>query len=348
MGATAAAINPNKPAKPVRAVAPAGSPAAAVPQSTKLLVGLAPQMLAPLSEMMVEADVARVPLADVSNPGLTRLADPAVIAESIPDLKRYGSQLDIFSELVLTGPINVVEGPAFEARQAKVLISMRTEKNAAYKPCVELDVTVRQLFTPKLLKPKELTRAVALVPEGSSQVEIKGRFAAGYEPQEPNIDNERLQNLFAAGWDEVVTTGGPPQADIPDIDLGYTKLRAVDAGWMTPDVFATFGPPGVKITNTSDKTLVYETKGPYSGWGGPYTLKSGGTHDFPITSPMLFRRRVGNTYQMFTLPVGTHSEFRTKVPGTPESLYKAREPAEVQKAVEDLPPPSDAKPAEKK
>jgi poly(3-hydroxybutyrate) depolymerase len=346
MGATAAAIDPNKPARPVRAAAAAGSPAAAVPQSTKLLVGLAPQMLAPLSEMLVEADVARVPLADVPQPALARLADPAVIAEAIPDLKRYGSQLDIFSELVLTGPINVVDGPAFDARQAKVLISMRTDNTAAYKPCVELDVTVRQLFTPQLLRPKELTRAVALAAEGPPQVELKGRFVNGYQPQEPDIDNERLQNLFAAGWDEVVTLGGPPQADVPDIDLGYTKLRAVDAGWKAPDIFATFGPPGVKITNTSDKTLVYETKGPYSAWGGPYTLKPGGTHDFAISYPMLFRRRVGNTYQMFTLPVGSHSEFRTKVPGTAEMLYKAREPAEVQKAVEDLPPPK-AKPAEK-
>ncbi|MGE5191023.1 MAG: alpha/beta hydrolase-fold protein [Deltaproteobacteria bacterium] len=344
LGATAAAINPSKPPRQVRAVPPLGLPASAIPQSTKLLVGLAPQMLAPLSEMLVEADVGRVPLADVPSNAMAKLADPAVVAEAIPDLKRYGSQLDIFSELVLTGPINVVDGPAFDARQAKILISMRTEKSAAYKPCVDLDVTLRQLFAPKLIRPKELTRAVELAPEGPSQVEIKGRFAGGYEPQEPNIDTERLQSLFAAGWDDFISTGGPPRADIPDIDLGYTKLRAADAGWKAPDVFAVFGPPGVKITNTSEKALVYETKGPYSGWGGPYTLKPGATHDFPITYPMLFRRRVGNTYQMFTLPVGSHSEFRAKTPGAPESLYQAREPAEIQKAVEDLPPP----PADKK
>jgi hypothetical protein len=89
----------------------------------------------------------------------------------------------------------------------------------------------------------------------------------------------------------------------------------------------------VKITNTSDKTLVYETKGPFSNWGGPYTLKPGAVHDFPITYPLIFRRRVANNYQMFTLPVGTHSEFRAKVSGTPESLYKAREPADVEKAL---------------
>jgi hypothetical protein len=46
---------------------------------------------------------------------------------------------------------------------------------------------------------------------------------------------------------------------------------------------------------------------------------------------------------MFTLPVGSHSEYRTKAAGTPENLYKAREPAEIEKAVESVPAPPDVK-----
>jgi hypothetical protein len=42
---------------------------------------------------------------------------------------------------------------------------------------------------------------------------------------------------------------------------------------------------------------------------------------------------------MFTLPVGSHSEFRSKA-GAPENLYKAREPEEIAKAVENLPEPA--------
>src|SRR5262249_25023180 len=146
MGATAGAIFPGKPQK-VRALAPLGPTAAAVPQSAKLRVALAPEILGPLSEIMVEANVARVPLADVPSQAMAKLADPMVLSEAIPDLKRYGSQLDVFSELVLTGPINIVEGPAFDARQAKILISYRTDLNGApYKPCVELDVSLHHAF----------------------------------------------------------------------------------------------------------------------------------------------------------------------------------------------------------
>src|SRR5262245_44314372 len=64
MGATAGAIFPGRPQQ-LRAVAPMGPAAAAVPQTTKLRVALAPEILGPLSQMMVEANVARVPLADV-------------------------------------------------------------------------------------------------------------------------------------------------------------------------------------------------------------------------------------------------------------------------------------------
>ena len=122
-----------------------------------------------------------------------------------------------------------------------------------------------------------------------------------------------------------------------------SRVRALaeDAGWLAPNFYAVFGPPGVKITNSSDKTLVYQTKGPYSDWSAPYTLKPGAAHEFPIAYPMIYRRRVGTGYQMYTLPAGSHSEFRTKVAGTPEDLYKAREPDEIAKAVEDLPPPTE-------
>jgi len=345
LGATAAAIDPTKPAKQVRAVRPLGVPVGDVPKSTKLQVALVPDMLAPLSELLVQADVARVHVADTPSEAMAKLADPAVLAEAIPELKRYGGQLQVWSELVLTGPIDVVDvpgkSPQLEAKQLKLLVSIKTESSASdWKPCAEFDVTLRQTFSPKLAKLTSLTRAVALNPDGAAQIDVKGQFASGYEAQDRQIDVERVQTLLAAGWDDFISVSGPPQANLPDIDLGYTKLRADDIGWSAPELYAVFGPPGVKITNSSDKPLSYETKGPYSDWGGPYTLKPGASHDFPIAYPMLFRRRVAAGYQMFTLPAGSHSEFRTKAAGTPPDLYKAREPDEIAKSVDGLPEPT--------
>ena len=349
LGMTAAAVDPARPPRTVRTARSAGLTAAAIPPSKKLQVGVAPQMLGPLTEMLVEADVARINVADTPSPELAKLGDATALAAAIPDLKRFGGQAQVSTELVLVGPINVADvpgqSPQLEAPQIKLFISIKADQSSSdWKPYAEFDVVLRQSFVPKLVKPTELTRAVSFALDAPAQIEVQGRFSPGYQPQEPQINNARLQALFAAGWQDFVGGGDSLEAQIRDIDLGYTMLRAEDAVWSSPDVYAVFGPAKVKITNTSDKSLVYETKGPYSGWGGRYTLKAGQTHDYPIAYPLIFRRRTGmgtgTGYQMFTLPAGTHSEFRTKISGSPEALYKAREPEEIQKAMEDMAAPA--------
>jgi hypothetical protein len=390
LGVTAAAVDPSKAPRQVRVTAPAGPPVSEVPRATSLQIGIAPQALAPLSEMLVQADVARIHVADTPSRSLARLADPAVLADAIPDLKRYGDRLQVYSELVLAGPINIVDLPptprsagdsvpepaqakqdgdaragklevrrtaavsgddhrrfAFDVPEVKILISIKRDPGAAaWTPCAELDLSLRQGAHPQLLKPTELTRAVAISWDDKAQIEAKARFAEGYPAEDTTLDVDKLKALFDAGWEEYIHGGPPAQLDLPDINLGYTKLRATDAGWAPPSLFASFGPPGVKLTNSSSTPLVYETKGPYSGWGGPYTLAPGGTHEFPIAYPMVFRRRAGNAYQSFTLPVGSHSEYRL-VTGQ-AMLYQAREPEEIEKSKQTAEPAEDAKPASDK
>jgi poly(3-hydroxybutyrate) depolymerase len=365
LGVTAAAVDPSKPPKQVRSVAPLGPGASGVPRTTKLQVGVAPQLLAPLSELLVEADVARIHMADTPSQGLARLSDREVISEIIPDLKRHGESLQVATELVLAGPINIVNAPpeagtstpageaptaaggdgaapgippaaprfAFEVPRIKVVVSIKSDPGAStWTPCAEFDLSLRQGARPRLLRPTELTRSVAVEWSDAAEIDVKGRFAERYEANDATLDVAKLRAHFESGWDDYVHGGPPSQLALPDIDLGYTKLRATEVGWNEPNLFAVFGPPGVKLTNSSDRPLVYETKGPYSDWGGPYTLKPGGVHEFPITYPLVLRSRAGAGYQMFTLPVGSHSEYRNPVTGGAPVLYQAREPAEIEKA----------------
>ena len=359
LGVTAAAVDPAKPPRQVRVVPATGPGVAQIPKTTKLQVGVAPEMLAPLTEMLVEADVARIHVADTPSQAMARLADVQSIVDAIPDLKRFGDRLQVTSELVLAGPINIVDAGkavaaaekpgapiirpvstqaeskgklAIDVPRAKVLVSIKTDPAANdWTPCAEFDVSLRQGVYPELRKPTALTRAVGIVWDDKAQIDVKGKFAEGYQAQDNTIDIEKVRAMFDAGWEEYVHGGPPAQIDLHDIDLGFTKLRATEVGWSAPDLYAVFGPPGVKLTNSTDKPMVYQTKGPYSDWGGPYTLPPGGTHEFPIAYPMVFRRQMGGTYQMFTLPVGTHSEYRELKPGQ-GVLYQAREPEEIEKS----------------
>ncbi|MBS0264556.1 MAG: hypothetical protein JSS02_21660 [Planctomycetes bacterium] len=353
MGATAGAVDPYKPPKSVRTVDLHGPSAGSLAPSKKLQVGLIPGMIAPLTEMAVEADVFRIHVGDTPSPVLAKLAEISVLSEAIPDLKRFGDQGQVWTELALAGPIGISDTgdkkPALETRSLKLRVSFKANAaSAEWQPYAEFDLSLRQSFAPSLIRPTSLTRAVVLSLDGPVEIEVAGRFAAGYTPQNDTLDLAKVQSLFKEGWDDFVNYGGAPQVDLPDVDFGYTKLRADEVAWSAPSLSTSFGPAGVKITNSSDKPLVYETKGPYSGWGGPYTLKPGDHHDFPISYPMLFRRTVGTSYEMFTLPVGSHSEYRSKVAGTPAKLWQAREPEDMVKTAETAAAPASPPADEKK
>jgi hypothetical protein len=159
------------------------------------------------------------------------------------------------------------------------------------------------------------------------QFAVAGGFVPEYKAETSRVDLERIRSLIAEGWKRWTQSGPVAMTPIADVDLGFTKLRLAELEWSSPLLLATFGPPGVRITNSFDKPLVYEMKGPYSGWGGPYTLAPGENHHFPITYPVVFRRKLDGQ-QAFTLPVGSHSEFRTPMSGGPPALFEAREPGE--------------------
>ncbi|MFN0054156.1 MAG: alpha/beta hydrolase-fold protein [Planctomycetales bacterium] len=360
LGMTAAAVDPAKPPKQPRVVEGIGISASQVPQSNKLVVGIAPEVLAPLSELFVQADVARVHVADTPSQALASLADPQTIVEAIPDLKRFGDRLQVFSELVLDGPIQVVdvtpaavpaetgagagaqaaEGGgtpppandppqrfAFDLPRLKIVVSVKTDPAATtWTPCAEFDLALRHGARPEMLRPTSLTRSVAVRWDDSATITAQGRFVEGYQPQDPTLGVEELKTLFRTGWDEYVHGGPPAQLELPDLDFGLTKLRAQDAGWTAPHLHASFGPAGVKLTNSTDQPLVYETKGPYSNWGGPFTLEPGKSHDYAIAYPLVFRRRQGTGYQMYTLPAGSSSEYRIPPAGGAPALFQAREP----------------------
>lgn len=366
LGVTAAAIDPKKPPKQIQRVAASAIPASSLRKSTRLELGLAPQLLGPLSEMLVESDVARINVLDTPGQTLARLADPKVLAEAIPDLKRHGENVQLVSEIVLASPLRVADAPSpdvasrpdsngskgggaengdgdkdagsgksasrrqmeFRIPRLKLVISLQNgNNNAKTTPFAEFEIDVKQRAEPRLLKPSSRSRVVTMVWDENPQFGVQGGFVSEYKADNSSIDHDRIKTLITEGWKRWTQSGPMAMTAIPDVDLGYTKLRIADLEWSSPLLLATFGPPGVRITNSFDKMLVYEMKGPYSGWGGPYTLEPGENHFYPITYPVIFRRKLDGQ-QMFTLPVGSHSEFRTPLSGGPPALLEAREPGE--------------------
>ena len=331
LGATAATLDyataPTQPAKfsvtDVRAVD--------VEKSEHLKVGVAPDMLRYLTQMLVDDDLARINTLDIPEKSFAAFSDRAILAESIPDLASFDDATEVRSVLHMTDSLRVVGGEddqamPLSAPNLKVEIATRQRGTASdWQPYATLTVSVRQDADVSLAHVDNLRRAVKLGWSGNPDVTLSAAFAPGHQPGNTSIDTDRLTALFQTSWLNWTALGPATQTIVPDLNFGLAKLRLSDVGWHSPFMGAVFKPPGVRITNSADEPLVYETKGPFSDWGGPYKLDPGKSHMFPVSYPLTWQRRVDGRVIAYTLDAGSHSEFRKPEAGGPPSLFKARE-----------------------
>lgn len=239
-------------------------------------------------------------------------------------------------------PVETPDPIYFAAPQLRFVIKVRTAPTEEWKPYAEFNVDLKQAATTTLVTPKESTRALQLTWSGEPEMIVNAKFTS--DSADGKIDTAALEDIVRQAWHGWTGLGPASQTVIPDLDFGLTKLRLSEASWAAPWLGVTFSAPGVKITNSMDKPLAYETKGPYSSWGGPYTLAPGKTHRYDIAYPMTWRTRIAGRQSAYTLVPGTHSEFRAPRNGGDPELFKARENLDVVATGEK----SNAEKAEKK
>jgi poly(3-hydroxybutyrate) depolymerase len=227
---------------------------------------------------------------------------------------------------------NSASGPRpfeFVVPKAVIVLSVKQDPQAAeWKPYAQLEFDLTQQADAMVLRRGFSERALRIGWTGEPLVKASGRFAAGYTPKNSEIRTDKLRDLFTSAWKAWTQNGAASQTPVPDVDFGYSKLRLDAVQWSPPALSVLYDDPGVKITNSSKIELVYETRDIYSVWSEPFRLKPGKSAEFKIFDPMLFRRVVGDQFvQMYTLPVGSHCEFRSLPSGGPPNLFQVPAPA---------------------
>ena len=389
LGVEAAAVDGTAPPKTPQTRTVADINVVDVSDSENLEIAVAPNMLQHLTEMLVNANVARIHVLDIPEASFDSLVDIDEMSNAIPDLKKLGPTAELWTELVLAKPIQVRgrdrteettaevgknesasagttektesdetseagtededdaaeesgeersqedgsddETPdpiLFAAPELRFIMKVRTAPDQEWKPYAEFIVGLKQAASVQLAAPKQSARALQLEWTGDPEVTLTAKFT-GENAGEDGIRSEALEAVFRDAWQGWTGLGPASQTMIPDLDFGLTKLRLSNAAWTTPWLGVTFSPPGVKVTNSTDKPLAYETKGPYSSWGGPYTLGPGKTHRYDIAYPMTWRTRTGGRQSAYTLIPGTHSEWREPRKGGSPELFRARENLDV-------------------
>lgn len=330
LGLTAAAFTPSSAPETPDEITVTDVTAADVAQREDLQLSVAPQMLGHLTRLMSDSGIARIHVLDIPELSFAEFNDTDVLRDIFPELKEFGDSLEVTSVLELAGPIEIGNQPEtnnmrFAVPKLLINTSVRQSADEPWQPFASTSLQVGQDASTDLVRVDSQTRALRLLWSGERNIVADAKFTGEQPPENKTINTERLAEVSRRAWGKWAGQGPATQTVIPDIDLGLTQMRLSEAAWKSPWLGVAFSAPGVKITNSSEASLAYETRGPYSNWGGPYELEPGDTHEFEIAYPLGFRRRADGEYVEFTLAPGSHSEFRIPQSGGSPRLFRARE-----------------------
>ncbi len=338
MGVEAAAVDPTAPAKPMVTAAPAGVQLDHLQAGgASLGVALAPQLLGPITQSLIDANLAQLDVLDLPEKSFARFADRGFLEGILPDLKRMESGTEIRSRVALTAPLQVdrpdngngteddVAIPLhFKLPQVAMQISTRTPSTRKWEPYAQFDVMIDELVTIGLQKVTHERRALEMQWQEGRTITATGAFAPGVMATDTTINSDSFVAAFKENWQAWTGSGPAATAAVPDVEFSTTKLRLQKLGGPAPVLTGVFEIPGTRITNFSDEPLLYEIRGPYTVWGGPYTLEPGKTHEYQFPHPLTYRQSAGSVWESFTLVAGSYSIFRTPKQGGPPRLHSSK------------------------
>jgi hypothetical protein len=299
---------------------------------------LAPEIFGPLTEVLVESKQTQMDLLDIPEPSFGKLADRATLKEIVPDLMQYGDSLQVRSTLRFLRPLAVreprkpatTESPKpheFELPSVQVTVSIKTSnEQSTWRPCVTFDLDLSEQFRMSLQKPAFDQRIVKLDWLQAAKASGSGKFAEGYPVKDATLNTDRYVELFDKAWQAYFAKMNGMSSEMDDVLIGASKLRIANVNWDSRVIDFAYDLARIKLSNLSDEPFTYQTKSPFSAWGEPLTLKPGASHEFAIPYPLTYQRRLPSGTEVYTLPVGSHSEFRVPVTGGAPRLFAARKP----------------------
>jgi poly(3-hydroxybutyrate) depolymerase len=298
-----------------------------------LVVGFSGGVLEGLSKAIVDAGAAVMNATDMSVREFSAFGDVEEIAKVVPDLSRYGNQLQLRTRFRAVEPIlcNAIrEGDTANGAEASdklrgepskclvelglphvvVSVEIKTSRDQVkWQECAQFDLSIVQAFKLSVREPTFSERTFQLKRESTEKLVINGRFADGYSPEDPTLHPDALADIFRTAWNAAGKLDIVDEVAMKDRLVGTANLRVNELGTIGPFITLRYLPARTRITNGTPEPIVYEVRGPQSGWGGPFKLEPGQSSDFPVPYPVTLRRSVLHREEIQTLPMGAHFVF---------------------------------------
>ncbi|MBD3674564.1 MAG: dienelactone hydrolase family protein [Planctomycetaceae bacterium] len=300
------------------------------PTITDLQVGVSSDVLTPLTSQLIAEDVAHIHLEDVPNTPFKKLYQQQVMREVFSDLKKLGPGFKVRHEFRLTHPLSIAPPPLKAPRPgddrpsqnvdgvelnlslqtARLITTFQTAEDQPWQPLAEFEFSVTQGVQVDVDASKNSSRSANI--GWSDETMIQAQLVSSHDPGDVNT------NLFVAefrkGWRRWIQNQKSRKIDVPDLDFGKSKLRLSAAGWGFRQGFVRFSPPGIRISNQSDRPLRYQIQTGISDWSETYTLPPNEEHVFDGAQSFQFREidsETGTAQQTMTLPAGSVSAYKS-------------------------------------
>ncbi len=344
-GIAAAPLNiVGAPAEP-RVLPPLGPAAADVPRVRSLEISFAPGILEALSTMMVEEHVARIDVRDMPEPEFASLGQRTELSRIFPELEQMDDGVQFRTELDVAAPFAVTRGDnettpvqftasgdgSVTAEETgailalpnlardrsrinvrfhlpRVLVNVEMHDPAAtagWTQYASFDVSLAQTASIQLARTADARRVVRVEWLDEPEIMVQGG-RLGAAPDDVT-HHEHLAELLSECWSAWTSKSTQDESDVPDLEIGDSRLRMEGIGWEGTQLVAELASPPTRIINTGRRPLYYEVRGAMTPWSRTIKLGPGDEHEFETPYPLMFRPR--NQSEEQTIPVGTTFQY---------------------------------------
>ena len=293
--------------RPPKQMPSVGMTLGSLPHSDELHLVIAPEVLAPLTQLMIDADGGRINVLDLPEPLFHRIANPAALHRAFPQLGEAVDSCDV--EVALMKPFELVSQrdrgdlriTRFTLTAPQAALNVYSERKAvatAVSPVVssfspvqlEAALTFRldQPILGSLIRPSYAERAFqqdwqpGQFPADSRKFQLKNA-----SPQEFSPESTEWFELFQQAWANWEKRQSSPSV-VDDLRVGDALLRCESVtardGIVTPRGLKQvldfeFQPPPLRLRNESSQPLEYQIRAPGTYFGETFQLKPGACRD---------------------------------------------------------------------
>lgn len=289
-------------------------------------IAVAESVVPAWSELIMAGRVNRFNVFDFTPPEYHALADREFLQAMIPDLQKFGDDIEMNVDFQLRDPIRILDTSKTNAPKlleaapgnlltlslssVPLLISMRKKGETKWTPVGELDLRIDREYAAYVRKNGFVRRGPKFAEMGKFRIQSKWSFAPTYKAENLYVDEPKfVATVMKAREAAQLLEGVKPDA-VHDLVMNGVPLRMDSMDWVKQHLVVQYQLPGVLLTNDSGEELTYEVRGPYTGWSKPRTLAPGSFDEYHVPYALTWRRRTDSETQFYTLPMGREISYR--------------------------------------